>query len=87
MKKELLETKKLIIGFKLKKININMIKGPFQHDVCSSALNVNKFVNWKKDKSANMSCHIDYGLMNDPDSSKENYGWICESSAIIIICY
>ena len=60
-----------------------MIKGPFQHDVCSSALNVNKFVNWKKDKSANMSCHIDYGLMNDPDSSKENYGWICESSAIV----
>ena len=65
------------------KININMIKGPFQHDVCSSALNVNKYVTWKKDKSADISCHIDYGILANVDSSKLNYGWICESSAIV----
>lgn len=67
----------------MKKISINMIKGPFQHDSCSSALNTNKYVDWKKDKSANISCHIDYGLLDNIDYTKENYGWICESSAIV----
>ena len=60
-----------------------MIAGPFQHDVCSSALNKNKFVTWMKDKSADISCHIDYGLLKAVDESKINYGWICESSAIV----
>ena len=67
----------------MSKLEINMIKGPFQHDVCSSALNVNKYMIWKKDKSADISCHIDYGLLGGVDDSKLNYGWICESSAIV----
>ncbi len=67
----------------MKEININMIKGPFQHDICSSALNTNKYVNWKKDQTADISCHIDFGLLDNADSTKENYGWICESSAIV----
>lgn len=67
----------------MKKVSINMIKGPFQHDVCSSALNSNKFVDWKKNRSADISCHIDYGLLDKTDEKKINYGWICESSAIV----
>ena len=60
-----------------------MIRGPFQHDECSSALNTNKYVDWKKDNSADVSCHIDYGLLDKVDNTKKNYGWICESSAIV----
>ena len=60
-----------------------MIKGPFQHDICSSALNENKYVTWKKDNTADVSCHIDYGILAPVDKSKLNYGWICESSAIV----
>ena len=67
----------------MKKLNINMIKGPFQHDICSSALNENKYVTWKKDNTADVSCHIDYGILDPVDKSKLNYGWICESSAIV----
>lgn len=65
------------------KTKINMIGGGFQHDVCSSALNVNKFMVWKKDKSADISCHLDYAILGTVDDSKLNYGWICESSAIV----
>lgn len=60
-----------------------MIGGGFQHDVCSSALNVNKYMTWKKDKSADISCHLDYAILSPVDDSKLNYGWICESSAIV----
>tara|TARA_B100000927_G_scaffold274904_1_gene254485 strand:- start:881 stop:1732 length:852 start_codon:yes stop_codon:yes gene_type:complete len=68
----------------MKKVSINMISGPFQHDFCSSALNSNKIVDWRKDNSANISCYIDYGLITkEPDDNKECYGWICESSAIV----
>ena len=67
----------------MNKISINMLKGPFQHDICSSALNKNKYVEWSKDKSSDISCHIDYALLDTPDASKENYGWICESSVIV----
>ena len=67
----------------MSKIQINMIKGPFQHDVCSSALNTNKLVHWKKDNSADISCYIDYGLIGEVNKNKECYGWICESSAIV----
>ena len=56
----------------MSKIEINMIKGPFQHDVCSSALNVNKYMIWKKDRSADISCHIDYGILDNIDDSKLN---------------
>jgi hypothetical protein len=64
-------------------VKINMIGGGFQHDVCSSALNKNKYVDWIKDGSANISIHIDNALKDRPDPSKENYGWIAESSSIV----
>ncbi len=69
--------------FLAQKIKFNMIGGGFQHDVCSSALNKNKYVEWVKDKSANISIHIDDGLFLDIDKTKKNYGWFGESSAII----
>lgn len=65
------------------KVKINMVGGGFQHDVCSSALNVNKYMIWKKDKSADISCYLDYAILDAVDDSKLNYGWICESSAIV----
>jgi hypothetical protein len=65
------------------KQKINMVGGGFQHDVCSSALNQNKFVEWVKDGSANISIHIDNGLFYQVNPNKKNYGWLAESSAII----
>lgn len=65
------------------KTKINMIGGGFQHDICSSALNKNRFVEWAKDNSSNISIHIDNGLFFQTDKTKKNYGWIAESSAII----
>jgi hypothetical protein len=60
-----------------------MVGGGFQHDVCSSALNQNKFVDWTKDGSASISIHIDDGLFYQTNKNKKNYGWIGESTAIV----
>lgn len=66
------------------KTKINMVGGGFQHDVCSSALNKNKYVEWiKGNHTANISFHIDNAILSKTNNSKENYGWFCESSAII----
>ena len=51
-------------------VNINMIGGGFQHDVCSSALNKNEYVNWVKNRSAIISIHIDNGLSMTVDPTK-----------------
>jgi len=60
-----------------------MVGGPFQHDVCSSALNKNKYVEWdKKSHNGSTSVHIDYEIFLPIDKKKKNYAWICESSAI-----
>jgi hypothetical protein len=73
-------------------IKINMVGGGFQHDICSSALNHNKYVQWVKDSerhldgSAEISFYIDNQILLNPDShipGKKNYGWLMESSAII----
>lgn len=64
-------------------IKINMIGGGFQHDICSSAMNTNKYVEWVKDRSANISIHIDDALKSEVDPKKKNYGWFSESSAVI----
>jgi hypothetical protein len=64
-------------------IEVNMVGGGFQHDICSSALNKNKYVSWRKDGNANISVHIDDGLNSPIDKHKLNFGWICESSSII----
>jgi len=66
------------------KQKINMIGGGFQHDVCSSALNKNKYVEWVKGyPSSEISIHIDQAVLQPVDKTKINYGWLCESSAII----
>jgi hypothetical protein len=64
-------------------VEINMIGGGFQHDICSSALNKNKHVSWRKDNLANISIHIDDGLNRQVNKNKLNFGWICESSSIV----
>ncbi len=60
-----------------------MIGGGFQHDICSSALNENKYVDWVKDNSANISIHIDNGLLFETNKNKLNFGWVAESSSIV----
>ncbi len=65
------------------KIELNMVGGGFDHDVCSSAHNINKHVEWKKDRSANISIHIDHSIPQDVDKSKLNFAWLAESSEII----
>ena len=67
----------------MKKTKINMIGGGFQHDICSSALNEPKYIEWVKNGSANISIYIDNAIMNDVDNSKINYGWVQESSDIV----
>lgn len=65
------------------KQKLNMIGGGFQHDICSSALNKNKYVEWMKDNSAPVSIYIDNAILGNTDKTKINYGWLAESSAII----
>lgn len=61
-----------------------MVGGGFQHEWCSSGFNSNKYVNWHKDNSADVSIHIDWALLDGwGDKSKKKYGWLAESSAII----
>lgn len=63
---------------------INMIGGGFQFDVCSSGNNKNKYVEWVKDGSANISIHIDREIFYKlHDNRVKKYAWIAESSAII----
>jgi hypothetical protein len=65
-------------------MEINMVGGGFQHVDCSSANNDNKYVKWVKDRSANVSIHIDWDIFNitPEDKYKKKYAWIAESSAI-----
>lgn len=67
------------------KLKLNMVGGGFQHDVCSQALNTNKYVVWDKNEhAADISIHIDSGICNIPvDSNKINFGWIAEASVIV----
>lgn len=61
-----------------------MVGGGFQHDICSSAHNKNKYVEWVKDNSSNVSIHIDWSILEGiGDKSKKKYAWLAESSAII----
>lgn len=65
------------------KEKINMVGGGFQHDICSSALNSPKYMEWVKDKTSNISIHIDNGIFENVDKNKLNFGWIAESSSIV----
>jgi len=81
---------KCIIGLKkMIKQQINMIGGGFQHEVCSSAGNTPKYIEWVKgNNSAPISIHIDGALHNTPtDKTKKNYGWLQESRSIIPAVY
>ena len=61
-----------------------MVGGGFQHDICSSAENVPRYVEWdKRNHDGNISIHIDNGIFGRTNPNKKNYAWICESSAII----
>ena len=60
-----------------------MIGGGFQHEICSSAGTVPKYVEWVKDRSADISIHIDEGIKIPIDKTKRNYAWLLESSALI----
>lgn len=64
-------------------IKINMIGGGFQHEICSSALNRNEYVEWVKDGSADVSFYIDNAMRNSVNTKTKNYGWLMESSTII----
>jgi hypothetical protein len=49
------------------KEKINMVGGGFQHEICSSAGSTPQLIEWVKgNHSANISIHIDYGIMNNP---------------------
>ena len=65
------------------KVKINMIGGGFQHDICSSAGSVPKYVEWDKRGGADISIHIDYAIQQPVDKTKKNYAWISESPAIV----
>ena len=47
-------------------------------------MNTNKNIDWvKNNHTADISFHIDNAIFSPTNNSKENYGWFCESSAII----
>jgi Glycosyltransferase family 10 (fucosyltransferase) C-term len=59
----------------------NMIGGGFQHEKCSSAFNVPKYVCWDtRDRSGSVSVHIDSAIFDvRPDKKKYNIAWFSES--------
>lgn len=61
---------------------INMIGGGFQHSISTNDLPP-KNVEWVKDGSAQISIHIDNGLLLSTNPKTKNYGWLCESKTII----
>jgi len=65
-------------------IEINMVGGGFQHDICSSAGRIPDHVEWVKgNHSAPISIHIDNAILNVPvNKSKLNYAWLTESRTI-----
>ncbi len=61
-----------------------MVGGGFQHEICSSAGNVPKLVEWDKGRHEGaISIHIDNAIKQPTNKLKRNYAWISESSAII----
>ena len=66
------------------KRKINMVGGGFQHDICSSAGHIPKYIEWVKNPhEADISIHIDFGIINNKvDISKKNYAWLAESKTI-----
>jgi hypothetical protein len=67
----------------MNKIKINMIGGPFQHDICSCSGSVPKFIEWDKTGNSNISIHLDDGMRIPTNKQKKNYAWIFEASTVI----
>ena len=67
----------------MEKVKINMIGGGFQHDICSSAHNIPKLIEWDKTGNANISIHIDNGIRMPVNKNKRNYAWTSESASIV----
>lgn len=63
------------------KLKLNMVGGGFQHDICSSAWNSPKHVEWiKGEQTADISIFIDDAiLLNPPIKGKRNFAWLAES--------
>jgi len=66
----------------MNKVKINLVGGPFFHAFSSSDWDVPKYIEWDKRGGANISVHVDEGMMSRPDKNKKNYAWFLESSAI-----
>lgn len=60
-----------------------MVGGGFQHEICSSAGSIPKYIEWDKSGGANISIHIDNAIQQPINKTKRNYAWLLESSAII----
>ncbi len=64
------------------KLKINMVGGGFQHDICSSAGEVPKFIEWDKNGTSSVSMHIDHSIFQKINKNKKNYAWLVESKSI-----
>jgi hypothetical protein len=65
-----------------------MVGGGFQHDVCSSSGSIPKEIEWiKGSNSADISIHIDYGVMKLFQINQRNYAWLSESKTINLSLY
>lgn len=73
----------------MNKQDINLIGGCFQHGSSSTDNSDPQFITWLKNSNdAPISIYVDaanmYGIF---DTTKKNYGWLCESKTIIGGCY
>jgi hypothetical protein len=67
----------------MKKQEINMIGGGFQHAIASSDGYEPIYVKWiKGNHTAPISIHIDYSIKDIPSPHTKNYGWLSESKTI-----
>jgi hypothetical protein len=64
------------------KLKINMIGGGFQHDICSSAGETPKYIEWDKTGTSNISFHIDHAIFQRTNKNKKNFAWLVESKTI-----
>jgi|LakMenE18May11ns_1017448.scaffolds.fasta_scaffold9616444_1 hypothetical protein len=63
-------------------LDINLIGGGFQHAYSSSGWNKSKYINWKKDNSADISFYIDEAIISGDYHDKRNFGWLLETPAL-----
>ena len=67
------------------KTKINLIGGGFKHTVSTNTFEP-KYIQWVND-GADISIHVDNGLMLPTNPNTKNYGWLCESKTIISAHY